>query len=119
MVRPVKEEIKDFPYRYCVIGRYKYDDYYTVEEFSFSLDDAQENASRYKSYDLRQGDKDTEYWAFDTKKWKAFPPKRSPQKQVFDDMIRIYKSREDGSRELLKNFINREVAKATGGIQKF
>ena len=68
--------------------------------------------ARKLAFQLAKSD-DTEYWAFDTKKWKALiPPIKNSWK--FNSKLPIYRTDDTGKAELLINYVNRIVNNKTG-----
>ena len=117
MVKHLKEDIDGI--RYCVISRNRERKFYDVEEFCDSSLEARKLAKEYADSDADHRIHDTEYWAFDTKKWKAsLPTNFMKDDQTFDPNLPIYHNDENGKAELLADYIGRKVNDYTGRWKK-
>ena len=105
MIKLIKEDVGNV--RYCVIQRNKDGKYYTQIDWTDSISQAQDYAEEYANADKYQ---DHEYWAFDTKKWKAYlPTNYSNKDQKFNSNLPIYYLDVDGKAEHLADYVNRVV----------
>lgn len=102
----MKEDIEGI--RYCVlVGNERF---YQFLEFCNSLQEAREIAYDYSESNAHHGVHNEEFWAFDTKKWKAYLPKYFEQgDQQFNPNLPIYIEGDDGRSERFINYINRLV----------
>ena len=118
MIKLIVEDIEGI--RYCVISRTNNRKFYDFEEFCDSSLEARKLAKEYADSDFHGRIHNTEYWAFDTKKWKAsLPINFMKGDQTFDPNLPIYCATANGEAELLTNYINREVNKNTGRWEEF
>lgn len=108
MIKLIREDIEGI--RFCVLQRSATGRYYTQIDWATSLTQAQDYAEEYTDSDMYQ---DHEYWAFDTKKWRAYPPTNYSD-QKFNSNFPIYHLDNDGKSELLSDYVNRIVNDATG-----
>lgn len=125
MVKQLKEDIDGI--RYCVISRSGNSRFYVFEQWCNSLKEAQDRAevladtsSEDTSYD---GESFNEYWAFDTKKWRASLPtgynrNKYSYNYVFNPNIPIYIDDENGKAELFANYLSRKVDDYVGRWKK-
>ena len=125
MVKQLKEDIDGI--RYCVLIRSGNARFYVLEQWCDSLREAQDCArvlADLSSQDANDdGESFDEYWAFDTKKWKAYPPADYYQDKyqfnyLFNPNIPIYRSDENGKAELLADYVGRQVNDYTGRWKK-
>ena len=117
----VKEDIDGI--RYCVLIRSGSSRFYVLEQWCDSLQEAQDCARVLADLSSQDVDDDgesfDEYWAFDTKKWKAYLPAdyyqdKYPFNYLFNPNIPIYRSDENGKAELLSDYVGRKVNDYTG-----
>lgn len=125
MVKQLKEDIEGI--RYCVIMRSGSSRFYVLEQWCDSLQEAQDCARVLADLSSQDVDDDgesfDEYWAFDTKKWKAYLPAdyyqdKYPFNYLFNPNIPIYRSDENGKAELLADYVGRKVNDYTGRWKK-
>lgn len=125
MVKHLKEDIEGI--RYCVIMRSGSSRFYVFEQWCDSLQEAQDCARVLADLSSQDADDDgesfDEYWAFDTKKWKAYLPADYYQDKysfnyLFNPNIPIYRSDENGKAELFADYVGRKVNDYTGRWKK-
>lgn len=95
--------------RFCVIRKNKSGKSYDFEHWCDSGLEARKDAADYANSDFRSGHAHEEYWAFDTKKWKAsLPTNFMKQDQTFDAALPIYYTDDDGKAILLKDYVRQK-----------